>query len=79
VDNSAVFGVGNFADANFVIPVRGDPARVEHLTPTRGIESGAVKNQSRTRAIENILDLGVEIVKEGIVIIEACGHGENTI
>lgn len=77
VDNMSIFVIDNFAHREFrVRGIRhGDPARVVNLAPAGGIESGLVENQSGARSFDNRANLGVEVVKEGIVIVETIGQG----
>ena len=79
VHDSAVFRVGDFGDSQLGVGVGGDPSGVEDLPATRGIEGGAVENQRGTRGVEHFADFGIEVVEEGIVVVEARGHGEETI
>ncbi len=73
VDDVAVFSVGDFGDGELAIG-RDDPSRVVDLAAAGGIESGAVENEPRTRRFNHRAHFGVEVVKEGIVVIEAVGH-----
>ncbi len=79
VHDSAVFRVGDFGDSEFGVCVRSDPSGVEYLAAAGGIEGGAVENERRARGVEDFADFGVEVVEERIVVVEACGHGEDTI
>ena len=74
MDDVTVFGVSDFGDAEFCIS-QNEPAGVVDLTAAGGIEGGAVKNERWPRGFDCHADFGVEVVKEGIVIVEAVGHG----
>ena len=58
-----------------LICVGGDPASVEDLAAAGGIERAPVENQGRTGAVLQFADLGIEVVEEGVVVVEAVGHG----
>ena len=78
VNDAAVFRVGHFSDAEFRVSVRsidgGDPSRVVDLAAAGGIERTAVENQGGTWGVEDFADFGVEVVKEGVVVVETVGH-----
>jgi hypothetical protein len=77
VDDVAVFGVGDLGDAKFGGGVfSGEPAGVVKLAAAGGIEGGAVENERGTRGFEDWVDFGVEVVEEGVVVVEAVGHGK---
>jgi len=64
VDDVAVFGVGDFGDAEFDGGVfRGKPSGVVNLAAAGGIEGGAVENE-RGRGFRGLNGLGVEVVEE---------------
>src|SRR6202035_2065625 len=87
VDDVTVFGVGDFGDAEFGGGVgvgigggrgggfwRRDPAGVVDLSAAGGVEGGAVENERRARGLDDRADLGVEVVEEGVAVVEAVGH-----
>jgi aminoglycoside/choline kinase family phosphotransferase len=86
VDDFAVLGVNNFGhseilrcvDAGYSIRLSGagrnNPAGIVNLPSARRIKRGAIENQRRPGAIDYRAHLGVELVKKGIVIVEAIGH-----
>ena len=77
VDDHAVFGVGDFGDAQLGWVVRiasKDPSRVEDLSAAGGIKGGAVENQCWAWTFRRLPNFGVEVVEEGIVVVEAVGH-----
>jgi hypothetical protein len=80
VDHVTIAVICDFGDVKLVtgirrIPGESDPARVKDLAPARGIESGAVENERGARTFDYLVDFGVEVVEEGILIVEAFGHG----
>ena len=75
--NAAVFSVGYFRDAKFVIIIcYRDVAGVVDLAAAGGVKGGAVKNDGRARRVLNLADFGVEVVEERVVVVEALGHGK---
>ena len=74
MDDVAVFSVGDFGHAEFGF-VRDQPASVVDLAAAGGVEGGAVENDGWTRGFEDGADFGVEVVEEGIVIVETVGQG----
>ena len=73
MDDVAVFGVGDFGDAEFGVG-RDDRARVVDLAAAGGVERGAVENQRWARRFDHRADFGVEVVEKGVVVVEAVGH-----
>ena len=87
VDDFAIFGLGDFGDAQlggvrwtFILcagrcrVLENDPAGVEDLPAAGGIERGAVENQRRARRLAYLPHFGVEVVEEGVVVVETVGH-----
>jgi hypothetical protein len=74
MDDAAVFGVGDFGDTKFVVAGE-EGAGIVDLASAGGIEGGPVENDGGTRGFEDGVDFGVEVVEEGIVVVEAVGHG----
>ena len=75
VDHLPVFGVGDFGDAKFRVGVsRGDPAGIVDLAAARRIESRTVQNERGPRCFDHGADFSVEVIRKGIVIVEALGH-----
>ena len=77
VHDLAVFAIGDFGDAKFGVGVGGDPSGVEYLAAARGVEGGAVENECGPRVVGDIEDFSVEVVEEGILVVEAVRHGES--
>ena len=76
VDDSAVFGVGDFRDSESLVAVDGDGADVEDLSPASRVEGGTIEDDSWALACGNLFDFGLEVVEEGVVVVETVGHGE---
>ena len=76
MDDAAVFGVGDFGDSEFCV-VGGDRAGVEDLAAAGGIEGGAVEDQGGPRSLVDFADFGVEVVEEGVVVVEAVVMGRD--
>ena len=74
VNDSPVFRVGHFGDAEF-LATGNNPTRVVDLAAAGGIEGRAIKDYGRTVSSGKLFDFGIEVVKEGIVVVEAVGHG----
>jgi hypothetical protein len=55
------------------------PASVVDLAAAGGVESGAVENERRARGFDDRADFGVEVVEEGILVVEAAGHEKSVI
>jgi hypothetical protein len=73
VDDSTVFGFGDFGDVEPFIG--GDqPTGVVDLASAGWVKSRAVENQGRARCFDYRANFGVKIVKKGIMVIEAVGH-----
>src|SRR5271169_1862411 len=64
VDNSTVFSVGNFGDAELGIG-RDDEAGVVDLAAAGGVEGRAVENEPRARGFDHRAHFGVKVIKEG--------------
>ena len=47
------------------------------LSVAGGVKGGAVEDERRTRAVGEFADFGVEVVEEGVVVVEAGGHGQH--
>ena len=78
MDDAAVFGVGNFGHGNSFISGRND-SPVMYLAAAGGIERGAVQNYSGLWAFADLSHLGIEVVEERVVVIEALCHAQNHI
>src|SRR5581483_9881227 len=65
VHNTAAVGFGDFGDAR-LRPVRFKPASVENLAAAGGVESGYVEDDTWAVAGDDLSDLRVEGVEEGI-------------
>ena len=74
VDDASVFGVGDFGDFELRVS-RCDGAGVVDLASAGGIEGRAVEDERRARGVNDVTDFGVEVVEEGVVVVEAVGHG----
>ena len=79
VDQLAILVLGDFGDAKFGVWVGGDPAGIEDLAAAGRIERRLVENNAGTWGFEHFADFGVEIVEEGIVVVETRGHGRQNI
>ena len=75
MDDASVFGVSNFRDFELGVG-GGDRAGVEDLAAAGGIERGAVEHECWTRAFDDFAHFRVEVVEEGVVIVETVGHGD---
>ena len=75
VDDAAIFGVGDFGDAELA-GGRREPSRIVNLASAGGIEGGAVENERQAGRVSDLAHFGVEVVEEGVVVVEAIGHGE---
>jgi hypothetical protein len=74
--DAAVFGVGGFGDAEFVVVVGyGDVPGVVDLSAAGGVEGGAVENEGWTWGFDYLVYFGVEVIEKGILVVEAVGHG----
>jgi len=47
-----------------------------NLAAAGGVEGGVVENDRRARRVNDLPHFGVEVVEEGVVVIEAIGHSE---
>lgn len=75
VDHFAVFCVSDFGDAELG-GARREPSRIVNLASAGGIEGGAIENERRAGRVNDLAHFGLEVVDEGIVIVEAIGHSE---
>ena len=46
------------------------------LASAGGIEGGAVENERRPGRVSDLTHFGVEVVEEGVVVVEAIRHSE---
>jgi hypothetical protein len=46
------------------------------LASAGGIEGRAVENERRAGRVSDLAHFGVEVVEEGVVVVEATGHSE---
>jgi hypothetical protein len=75
MDNAAIFGIGDFNDAELA-GGRREPSRIVNLASAGGIEGGAVEDKRWAGRASDVAHFGVEVVKEGVVVVEAIGHSE---
>ena len=47
-----------------------------NLASAGGVEGGAVENECGTWRVNDVAHFGVEVVEEGVVVVEALGHSE---
>ena len=73
VNDATVFCLGYFGDA-MSGTVRRDPSGVVDLASAGGIEGGPVESDCWTRGLRDFADFRVEVVEEGVVVVEAVGH-----
>jgi hypothetical protein len=76
VDDSAIFRVGDFRDSESLVAVDGDRADVEDLSSASRVKGGTIEDEGWTLACGDLFDFGVEVVEEGVVVVETVGHGE---
>src|SRR5216683_293100 len=50
-----------------------------NLAAAGWVESGAVENDRRAWSFDHRVNFGVEVVKKGIAVVEAVGHGDVVI
>ena len=73
MDDSSVFGIGDFGDAVFRC-TRSDPARVVDLPAASGIKRSTVESDRWPRAFGDVANLAFKFVEKRVVIVEPVGH-----
>jgi hypothetical protein len=77
MDDAAIFGIGDFNDAELA-GSRREPSRIVNLASAGGIEGGVVEDQRRAAIFVSgeFADHAVEVVEERVVVVETIGHSE---
>lgn len=73
VNDTAVLGVSDFDNAGFLI-ARENPSGIVDLAAARWIERRAIENERGARRVSLLADFGFELIKEGVVVVEAVSH-----
>src|ERR1700758_2732321 len=78
MNDPPVFRVSYLGDSEFLV-AGNDPAGIVDLPSAGRIEGGAIEDYRGTVSSGKFLDFGIEVVEEGIVVVEAVGHGSEFI
>src|SRR5215475_8266261 len=78
MDNATVFRVGDLGDSQVFISSRDDSCVVD-LAAAGRIEGRLIEDQGRFWAFRDFPNLGLEVVEEGVVVVEALRHGDTSI
>src|ERR1700758_2521088 len=78
MNDPPVFCVSYLGDSEFLV-AGNDPAGVVDLPSAGRIKGGTIEDYSGTAGRWEFLNFGFEVVEEGIVVVEAVGHGSEFI